>query len=61
MPRNEKSGMYSIKKNCFGHSSVGQRPSHEVVEPLEIGDQPEKKCLPCCISSSWLAIFLSNW
>ncbi|KAK3730794.1 hypothetical protein RRG08_033227 [Elysia crispata] len=43
MPRNKKSGMNSIKKNCFGHSSVGQRTLHEVVEPLEIGDQPEKK------------------
>ncbi|KAK3802174.1 hypothetical protein RRG08_050966, partial [Elysia crispata] len=40
MPRNGNSGMYSIKKNCFGHSSVGQRTSHEVIEPLEIGDQP---------------------
>ncbi|KAK3708837.1 hypothetical protein RRG08_021991 [Elysia crispata] len=43
MPRNGNSGMYSIKKNCFGDSSVGQRTSHEVIEPLEIGDQPEKK------------------
>ena len=42
MPRNKKSGMNSIKKNYFGHSSVGQRTLHEVVEPLEIGDQPGK-------------------
>ena len=42
MPRNGKSGMDSIKKNCFGDSSVGQRTSHEVIEPLEIGDQPGK-------------------
>ncbi|KAK3735310.1 hypothetical protein RRG08_050972 [Elysia crispata] len=53
MPRNGKSGMDSIKKNCFGDSSVGQRTSHEVIEPLEIGDQPATKKASCPKTSTY--------